>query len=644
MTDGTTAPVTLRELFAYLVRGIPRSGWWLAAVICVLSIVAGLLPAGLAILSQRTFDALVDGTPVMTWFVIFLVGTLALTVIGAIIDQLQDVLGRSVQAQGLETLLDSVSGLPTLAEMEDPKFRDSLMVAQDSGTAAPTEVFNALMATTKTSITVVTMGALLWAFAPWSILVIAVGIGPIAWMLWQRSHSQAALTWKLSRLRRRSDFYVQLLTDLQAAKEIRLFSTAPFFRGRMSRDLRASIDEENRFGRRWTILEVASETFAAIATGLVSIVFVSRTASGSLSVGDLTMLLAAVTGIHVGIVQLLDSASRLASRLMNFGTYINLVERRGLDAGADLDAGSDDALSPPAEPGAPPQEVDAAVPVPAHPAAPAVGHGLALDDVWFRYPGSPEAAVQGVSFEVPRGSTYAIVGQNGSGKSTLVKLLCRFYRPTHGRITWDGRDIWSIPMEEYRELLTGVFQDYMGYDLSLRENVAISNIGNREADAEIWREIDAVGLGKRARELPGQLETMLSRTIYMDDEEADSNALLSGGQWQRLAVARSRFRGARAIQLYDEPTANLDPMAEWEITQLLDQRHAESVAICISHRLQTVRAAEQILVMDAGAIIEQGSHADLMGADGTYAQMYHRQQSSFLEHSGGSHAAGGTPI
>lgn len=621
MTDPGSVRVR-RGLLRYLVNGVPRSGYWLVAVISGLSVLAGLLPAAAAVLSQRTFDAIVDGTPVMAWFVIFLFATLVLTVIGAVIEYLEDVLGRSVQAQGMETLLDSVSGLPTLAEMEDPIFRDALMVAQDSGTVAPTEVFNALMATTRTTITVISMGALLIAFAPWSVVVIAVGIGPAAWMLWRRSHSEAALTWRLSKLRRRSDFYVQLLTDLQAAKEIRLFSTAGFFRSRMSQDLRAAIGEENRFGRRWTFLEISSEVFAALTTGAVSVVFVSRTAQGDLTVGDLTMLLAAVGGVHIGLVQLLDSASRLAARLMNFRTYVDLVDRRGLDDGM---------MTRPPVPPAPRQDSHSATD---KPCPPAVTEGLVLDDVRFRYPGSQEDAVRGVSMAIPRGATFAIVGANGSGKSTLVKLICRFYRPTSGRITWDGRDIWTIPIEEYRELLTGVFQDYMGYDLSLRENVTISDIGRPVDDAAVWEEIDAVGLGSRAREMREGLDTMLSRTIYMDDVDSESNALLSGGQWQRLAVARSRYRGARDIQLYDEPTANLDPMAEWEITQLLDQRHPRAVAICISHRLQTVRGAQQIVVMAAGEVVERGTHEALIRYGGAYRQMYDRQQSSFLDRRG----------
>jgi ATP-binding cassette subfamily B protein len=251
---------------------------------------------------------------------------------------------------------------------------------------------------------------------------------------------------------------------------------------------------------------------------------------------------------------------------------------------------------------------------------------IRCQDVHFRYPGQPWDTLAGLDLAIPAGRSLAIVGANGAGKTTLVKLLCRLYEPTGGRISVDGVDLAAVDPNPWRRRVAAIFQDFARYHLSARDNIAIGApelAGDLERLREAARRAGALEL---IESLPNGWDAVLSR-------EYSGGVDLSGGQWQRIALARALFAvaaGARVLIL-DEPTANLDVRAEAELYDRFLEITAGLTTILISHRFATVRRADEIVVLEGGRITERGTHAELVALDGLYATMFRLQADRFAE-------------
>jgi ATP-binding cassette subfamily B protein len=269
----------------------------------------------------------------------------------------------------------------------------------------------------------------------------------------------------------------------------------------------------------------------------------------------------------------------------------------------------------------------------------ASGRGIELVDVWFRYAEGQPWVLRGVNLTLPPQRAVALVGENGAGKSTLIKLLCRLYDPTRGVILWDGVDVRTIPLPVLRQRIAAVFQDFMSYELTAAENIALGDVDGaggldtRPArltaaarDAEVLDTVDA---------LPHGWDTLLSRTFVDHENPDEDGVLLSGGQWQRLALARALLRADRDLLILDEPSSGLDPEAEHRIHRRLARRRGGRISVLISHRLNTVRDADEIVVLDEGMIVERGTNARLLAAGGRYARLFEIQASGYQAGSAG---------
>jgi ATP-binding cassette, subfamily B, bacterial len=289
------------------------------------------------------------------------------------------------------------------------------------------------------------------------------------------------------------------------------------------------------------------------------------------------------------------------------------------------------------------------LPVAAEPAqTPALRLGIEVEDVWFRYGPDEPWILRGVSLFLPFGQAVALVGLNGAGKSTLVKLLCRFYDPDRGRILWDGVDLRQLDPLALRQRISAVFQDYMSYQLSAGENIAIGDLSLARTGGALERAARQAGVHATLAALPRGYDTMLARGFYdlTADGDTRQGVLLSGGQWQRVAVARALLRGDRDLVILDEPSSGLDAEAEHEMHALLRGERNARATVLISHRLNTVRDADHIVVISDGIVSEQGDHAALMSAGGTYARLFTLQARGYQveELAGGLAASCSAPL
>jgi ATP-binding cassette subfamily B protein len=249
-------------------------------------------------------------------------------------------------------------------------------------------------------------------------------------------------------------------------------------------------------------------------------------------------------------------------------------------------------------------------------------------DLTLRYPGTDRPVLEGVDLFLPAGVTVAIVGENGAGKTTLVKLLCGLIPPTSGRILIDDAELAAIEPERWRERIAAGFQDFARFEVLARRTVGLGDLPRLDDDAAVRAALERAGAGDLPRQLDQGLDTLLGKS-YADGAE------LSGGQWQKLALGRALLRPDPLLVVLDEPTAALDAEAEHALFERYRARAAEAagrtraVSVFVSHRFSTVQAADLIVVLSEGRVVELGDHAALMRVDGLYAEMFGLQARAY---------------
>jgi ATP-binding cassette subfamily B protein len=418
-----------------------------------------------------------------------------------------------------------------------------------------------------------------------------------AWQLFNRAWSANA-----DKLRR-ATHYADLALRADAAKEVRLFGLEQELTDRI-RTSRTEI-RDTFFRTEITGVVAQAAGFAVFGLGYVGalLIVVRGAVRGAHTTGDvvLAVSLAAQTNMLVfGVVaamQRLQRASTAADRMRSMRKLLG--ELYPLRARAD------------------------------GPAPERIANGVRVEDVTFRYPATDRHVLEHVDLELPAGSTVAFVGENGAGKSTLVKLLCRFYDPTGGRIAVDGTDLASIDADAWRGRIAAGFQDFARFELLARESVGVGDLPRLDDLQAVERAVERGAARDVVEDLPGGLHAPIGQS------HPDGGTELSGGQWQKLALARAMMRERPLLLVLDEPTSALDAHAEHE----LFERYAESaravahatggIAIFVSHRFSTVRMADLIVVVDGGRVAEHGTHEELVARGGIYAELFSLQAAAY---------------
>jgi len=514
----------------------------------------------------------------------------------------QDLLGDALQHAISRRILDKAAGLE-LERFEDADTYDRLQNAYREVGSRPLGVFTQVVGLAQAVITLGSVSALMaqlgWAVVPLVLLASLPGV----WV------SSRFGTLDYRRLRRQAadarvqNYLGRLLTSDEAVKEVRLFG----FEGYLLEHwrayylkFRAEFVALIRRRSGWGLAaSLASATLIAVATLSV----LRRASQGALTVGDFGLFVQGIGTLQRQFSTLLQGVTGVQQHLLYMRNLFDFLE---LPA-RDLDAG--EAWTGPIE------RID-------------------FEDVSFRYPLTDRDVLRGVSFGVVRGESLALVGENGAGKTTLVKLLTRLYEPTAGRILLNGQDARRFSPRSVQREISGIFQDFGQYQMTVRENVAVGRGGGGEGEAGPLRDAaDRAGASGVIDALPGGFEQMLGRAFAGGQQ-------LSGGQWQRLALARLYYRGG-SVLVFDEPTAALDANAEFEVIEQLRGQAQGRITVIISHRFSTVRLADRIVVLDGGMITEAGDHDALMALGGTYAAMFSLQARGYLQGYGGRPTAPG---
>jgi ATP-binding cassette subfamily B protein len=522
-------------------------------------------------------------------------GLLAATLPAAVAFCNQEV-ERAVGRRSLAHLYRSMERCQGLSRIEDPRFRDRMQLARQGGQAGPGQAVQGLIGAASGLVTLVGLVAVLATISPWAAAVALAAAVPALLAQLALSRARTGVLFAISPRQRREFFYAELQASLPAAKELRLLGLFGHFRGRMLAELAAADGQRRRMDLRDLGTQVGLGFVLAAVLGGGTVWAIGAAATGELSVGGVSAFVAALSALQFGLAALVARIGVVHRFLLVYGYF-----REVLAAEPDL--------------------AQAADPLP----VPALREGIELRDVWFRYDPGQDWILRGVDLRIPHGTAVALVGLNGSGKSTLVKLLCRLYDPQRGRILWDGVDLRDMVVDELRSRIGVLFQDYMTYDLTAAENIGLGDLTALDDEPRIRTAAHRAGIGAAIDRLPRRYDTMLSRAFRPAPGDEEAGVLLSGGQWQRLALARTFLRDRRDLLILDEPSSGLDAQAEHEIHDGLRRHRAGATSLLISHRLGAVRDADRIVVLDGGAIVEDGTHGELLAAGGEYARLFELQ-------------------
>ncbi|MEU9509653.1 ABC transporter ATP-binding protein [Micromonospora sp. NPDC048170] len=578
------------------------------AVDLLLAILAGVTPVLVAALTKLVLDRLSGGRPADASLALLGVGLAVTAAAGVVLPHLRTYVEkeriRAVSRLVRRRLYDAVLRLVGLVRLEDPDFQDRLQAAQQTGHLGPTQLTGNTFGAVQSLLALGGFLGVLLVLSPVIGLLVLAAALPTLWMQLRLNRARVAMVLHLEHFQRRDLFFAQLLVGVPAAKEVRLFGLGRFFGDRMLGELHGMHRVEQRLDRRELRAQGLLGLLGAAVAGAGVVYTVTAAAGGRLTVGDVVLYLAAVPGVQGALGGLVGQLGAIHQALLLFDHYDQVVR---------------------AEP-------DLPVPATARPVPP-LREGIELRDVWFRYSPRHPWVLRGVDLFLPAGSTTALVGLNGAGKSTLVKLLCRFYDPQRGTIRWDGTDLREFDPAALRERLGAVFQDFMPYDLSAAENIAVGDLGARDDPERLRAAARQAGIDEALTALPRGYDTLLTRIFFDGPERDDPQAgvVLSGGQWQRVALARGFLRADRDLLILDEPSSGLDAEAEHDLHTRLRELRRGRTSLLISHRLNAVRDADSIVVLADGRIAECGRHDELLAAGGGYARLFTLQARGYRE-------------
>ncbi len=567
----------------------------LTLTLAFLTVVAGVLPAAIAYVGQLIVDGVVAAMSAEspdTGHVLWLIALEAVIVVFVAASQrglsacqsiLRALLGQRVNVMILEKALTL-----QLAHFEDSEFYDKLTQARREASRRPLSLVNRTFGLVQNAISLSSYAALLFVFSPWAVLIL-IGAGLPSFFAEAKFSGDAFKLFRWRSPDTRMQIYLEsVIAREDGVKEVKLFQLGPRLLQRY-RDIFKKLFVEDRR------LTIRRDTWGFML-GLVSTAafygayawIVLSTISGEITLGAMTMYLVLFRQGQSAVAAILSSVSGMYEDNLYLSNLYEYLEQPVPGRLGDIKMGLDPS------------------------------RGIEFENVSFSYPGTKGNALSGVSLQIRPGQSLALVGENGSGKTTLIKLLTRLYEPTEGRILLDGIELPKWDIDTLRQRIGVIFQDFGRYQFSVGENIGAGDVRHID-DSDRWEKAALTGMASPfIEEMPERYETQLGRWFKGGRE-------LSGGQWQKIALSRAFMRSDADILVLDEPTAAMDAASEAAIFDHFRSESHNKMTILISHRFSTVRAADQIIVIHDGEIVEQGSHESLLASNGQYASLFKLQ-------------------
>ena len=561
-------------------------------------IISAFLPVGIGIVGRFIIDGvnrlrLNQALPQHFWWLVGAEMTLAVVagILSRAVDYFDNLLAdRYTHHVSVEVMRKAASLDVTV--YEDPVFYDRLERARVQATdrLAMIQQMGRLIQQT---VTAIAFSLVLIRYSPFLLVLLVAGILPAFLGESHFAFLTYAKNFRQTPARRQMDYLRQVGGSKEAAKELKLFNLSEYLTGRFTK-LSQGIYEEN----------VALNKRRLFWGGLLAIVgqlgyygayaySIYQTIEGRYSIGDLTLITTAIMQAMANIQLAFSTASGVADQALFLTDLLAFFEMK---------------------PGV-------ASKVNGLPAPSPIVLGFEFQNVSFVYPGTDRRVLSNFSFTLRPGERVALIGENGQGKTTVVKLITRLYDPTEGRILLDGIDLREYDLADLHAEIGVIFQDFMRYEMTARENIAVGRIEVQHTPNEIeYAAEKSLASGVIAR-LAGGYDQMLGRRF-------ETGVDLSGGEWQKLALARAYLRDAQLLIL-DEPTAALDARSEFEVFERFAELTEDKMALLISHRFSTVRMADRIVVLEGGRLVEEGSHSQLIAVGGRYAAMFEMQAASY---------------
>lgn len=572
----------------------------LTILIAVLTLIAGLLPAAIAYVGKLIVDGVVQAAQSEAvddrWAAL---GYLAIE--GALVgvqsganqglalcqSMLRMLLGYKVNVLILAKALTL-----SLAFFEDSEFYDKMTRARREASSRPLSLVTRTFGLVQSTLSLITFGGLLLNFSLWAVLILVVAAIP-AFVAETKFAGEAFRLFRWRAPEARQQQYLEwLLGNENSVMEVKLYQLGSMLLDRYRNIFDRLYGEDRNLAIRRTIWSYGLGLLSTIAFYGAYVWIVLEAIGGRITLGDLTMYLVVFRQGQSTFSGLLTSIGGMYEDSLYLSTLYEYLEQEVPEPTGFAKWGPDPA------------------------------DGLRFESVSFTYPGSDQPALSQVSLHLRPGEKLAIVGENGSGKTTLIKLLTRLYSPDSGRILLDGRDLEEWDLETLQRRIGVIFQNFARYQFIVGENVGIGDVRHLD-DEDRWQDAAMKGTAESfIEELPEGYHTQLGRWFQKGRE-------LSGGQWQKIALSRAFMRSSADILILDEPTSAVDAEAEVKIFEQFRAMTQNQMAILISHRFSTVRMADQIMVLANGASIEQGTHEQLLKAEGRYARLFSLQAAGY---------------
>ena len=564
-----------------------------ARVIASLLPLAMLAVTGTIVESIHSYTAHQGALPHYFWWLVaaeFVLAALS-TILVRLLDFFDTVLADKFTRHISTRIVEHASKLD-LTSYEDPVFHDTLERARVQGTDRLIMIQSAGRLFQQ-GITAASLAASIFLFSPWLLLALIACVVPAFLGETHFAFVGYSLNFQQTTARRQMEYLRSVGGSRETAKEVKLFGLSPFIIQRYT-ELSNDLHHQNMGLAKKKLF------FGALLTMLGTIGYygtyafvIYRTVAGALTLGTMTILVGAIAGASSNIQAFFSSFSIIADQALFMSDLLEFFS-----------------VQPKifSKPGA-------------LPAPRPIRQGFEFKNVSFNYPGNPRLVLNNVSFRLEPSSRIALVGENGQGKTTIVKLITRLYDPTAGQILLDGVDLREYDLDDLRKEIGVIFQDFTRYDMTASENIAVGQIEERTNQFRIRSAANKSLAEKVIRKLPKGYDQTLGCRF-------EGGVDLSGGEWQKMALARAYLRDAQVLIL-DEPTAALDARSEHEVFERFAELTKGKMSLLISHRFSTVRMADRILVLENGRIAEQGQHDELVRVSGRYAQMFELQAANY---------------